>query len=73
MDKVDLERTIATYRAPRGRFEVVDVATATYLAVDGHGDPNTSAATTSCHRSRVCGGPTPERQRTILRQPVRPA
>ncbi|NYD59005.1 hypothetical protein BKA08_003243 [Nocardioides marinisabuli] len=43
MDKVDLKRTIATYRAPRGRFEVVDVATATYLAVDGHGDPNTSA------------------------------
>ena len=43
MDKVDLKRTIATYRAPRGRFDVVDVATATYLAVDGHGDPNTSA------------------------------
>ncbi|MEN8707972.1 MAG: GyrI-like domain-containing protein [Nocardioides marinisabuli] len=43
MDKIDLKRTIATYRAPRGRFEVVDVATATYLAVDGHGDPNTSA------------------------------
>ncbi|GHJ60121.1 hypothetical protein NOK12_26390 [Nocardioides sp. OK12] len=43
MAKVDLKRTIATYRAPRGRFDVVDVATATYLAVDGHGDPNTSA------------------------------
>lgn len=42
--KVDLKREIASYRAPRGRFEVVDVPTMQFLMIDGHGDPNTSPA-----------------------------
>jgi hypothetical protein len=39
-EKVDLKREIAAYRARRGGFDVVDVPALTYLAVDGHGDPN---------------------------------
>lgn len=42
--KIDLKREIPTYRAPRGRFEVVTVPTLPYLMIDGHGDPNTSVA-----------------------------
>jgi hypothetical protein len=41
--KVDLKRTIPSYRAPRGAFEVVEVPPLRYLMVDGHGDPNTTA------------------------------
>ncbi len=41
--KVDLKREIATYRARQGRFDVVEVPDLTYLAVDGHGDPNGAA------------------------------
>ena len=44
MAKADLRREIATYAAPRGRFQVVEVATAQFLTLEGHGDPNTSAA-----------------------------
>lgn len=32
------------YRPPAGRFSDVDVPAMTYLAIDGHGDPNTSPA-----------------------------
>jgi hypothetical protein len=39
-EKVDLKREIASYRARRGRFDLVEVPPLTYLAVDGHGDPN---------------------------------
>lgn len=46
MEKIDLKRALATYRPPRGRFEVVDVPATTYLMIDGHGDPNTSPAFT---------------------------
>jgi hypothetical protein len=42
--KADLKREITTYAAPRGRFQLVEVASAQFLAVDGHGDPNTAAA-----------------------------
>jgi len=42
MTKVDLKRSIATYSAPRGSFEIVDVPPLRYLMVDGHGDPNTA-------------------------------
>lgn len=42
--QVDLKREIAAYTAPRGRFEVRTVPPLQYLAIDGHGDPNTSAA-----------------------------
>lgn len=42
--KVDLKREIASYRARRGVFDVVDVPPLQYLMVDGKGDPNTAAA-----------------------------
>ncbi|MBC9226889.1 hypothetical protein GL325_11165 [Aeromicrobium sp. 636] len=38
--KLDVKKQIATYRAPRGRFEIVTVPPQTFLMVDGHGDPN---------------------------------
>jgi hypothetical protein len=38
----DLKREIAAYTARRGRFDVLTVPTMRFLAVDGHGDPNTS-------------------------------
>ncbi|TFV47173.1 GyrI-like domain-containing protein [Blastococcus sp. TF02A_35] len=43
-EKVDLKRSLDTYRARRGEFRVVDVPDLRYLMVDGHGDPNTSPA-----------------------------
>lgn len=43
-DKVDFKKTLATYRARRGRFDVVDVPDLQYLMIDGHGDPNSSPA-----------------------------
>jgi len=42
--KVDLVKQTPTYRATRGRFDVVTVPPLRFLMVDGHGDPNTSAA-----------------------------
>lgn len=44
MMKVDFKKQIATYTAPRGRFEVITVPATQFLMIDGHGDPNTSAA-----------------------------
>jgi hypothetical protein len=44
VDKVDLRRVTATYTAPRGRPQLVHVAPAQFLAVDGHGDPDTAPA-----------------------------
>lgn len=43
VDKVDLKRT-DPYRARAGEFRVLDVPPTRYLAVDGHGDPNTASA-----------------------------
>ncbi len=43
-DKVDLRRTLDAYSARRGQLRVVDVPDLQYLALDGHGDPNTSRA-----------------------------
>lgn len=40
--KVDLKKTLADYRAPRGNFDVVDLPERNYLMVDGAGDPNTA-------------------------------
>ena len=41
-DKIDFKRTLDAYAAPKGRFRIVDVPDTRYLAVDGHGDPDTS-------------------------------
>src|SRR5690554_4337013 len=38
--KIDFKRTIQSYRARKGRFDLIDVPTLNYLMVDGHGDPN---------------------------------
>lgn len=40
--KIDLKKTIGTYTARPGQFDVVTVPTMRYLMIDGHGDPNTS-------------------------------
>ncbi len=45
--KTDFKKTLDTYRAPRGRFQIVDVPDLRYLMTDGHGDPNTSPAFTT--------------------------
>jgi len=42
--KVDLKRTLETYRARRGVFSLVEVPPLRYLMVDGQGDPNSSPA-----------------------------
>ncbi len=41
---LDRKRTLPQYRARRGVFDVLEVPLMTYLAVDGQGDPNTSAS-----------------------------
>ncbi|GAA1074089.1 GyrI-like domain-containing protein [Nocardiopsis composta] len=45
-DKTDFKKTFDPYRAEHGRFRILDVPDLQYLMVDGHGDPNTSAAFT---------------------------
>lgn len=40
--KVDLKKSLDSYRAERGEFRILDVPVWSYLMVDGHGDPNTS-------------------------------
>lgn len=42
--KVDLKRTLDSYRAREGVFRFLDVPDHRYLMVDGHGDPNTAPA-----------------------------
>ncbi|WP_431219849.1 GyrI-like domain-containing protein [Leifsonia xyli] len=39
--KVDLKKELPSYSARRGRFDVITVPPLRYLAIDGHGDPNT--------------------------------
>lgn len=46
-EKVNLVRELDSYRARRGQFRVLDVPTYRYLAIDGHGDPNTATFTTA--------------------------
>lgn len=41
-EKIDLRRSIPSYSARKGRFDVVDVPPLRYLAVDGVGDPNSA-------------------------------
>ncbi|MEJ6549905.1 GyrI-like domain-containing protein [Corynebacterium sp. USCH3] len=45
--KVDLKKSLDSYRARRGEFRILDVPPLRYIMVDGHGDPNTSPAYTS--------------------------
>ena len=40
--KIDLKTTVATHSARKGRFDIVDVASARFFMIDGRGDPNTS-------------------------------
>lgn len=42
--KVDVKKSLDSYRARRGEYRFLDVPPLSYLMVDGHGDPNTSAA-----------------------------
>jgi hypothetical protein len=42
--KTDLKKEIPAYSARRGEFSLVEVPALQHLAIDGHGDPNTSAA-----------------------------
>lgn len=42
--KVDLKKELAGYTARRGELALVDIPPRRYLALDGHGDPNTSQA-----------------------------
>lgn len=45
MEKLDLKKTRkALFTAPHNRFVAIDVPPASYLMVDGHGDPNTVPA-----------------------------
>lgn len=44
MEKVDFKKTLVSYQAQRGRFQLVDVPDLQYLVIEGHGDPNTSPA-----------------------------
>lgn len=42
MTKIDLKKTLASYKAKHGKFEIIEVPECQYLMIDGHGDPNTS-------------------------------
>ena len=44
MAKIDFKRELAELYAPKRKPTVVDVPELVFLMVDGHGDPNTSAA-----------------------------
>ncbi|KNX36330.1 GyrI-like domain-containing protein [Luteipulveratus halotolerans] len=43
-DKIDLKKTLDSYRATAGELSLIDVPPLSYLMVDGHGDPNTAPA-----------------------------
>jgi hypothetical protein len=40
-DKIDLKKQLDGYAAKQGEFRVLDVPRASYLMIDGEGDPNT--------------------------------
>lgn len=44
MEKYDIKKDLRSLYSARTDFTMVDVAPMTYLAIDGHGDPNTSPA-----------------------------
>src|SRR5690606_946319 len=41
-EKVDLKKTLDSYRAKKGEFRILDVPPMQYVMVDGQGDPNSS-------------------------------
>ena len=43
-DKIDLKKTLDSYRARRHQFRILEVPALRYLMIDGHGDPNSSPA-----------------------------
>ncbi|WP_120005262.1 GyrI-like domain-containing protein [Nesterenkonia muleiensis] len=43
-EKIDLKKTLDSYRAKRDEFRVLNLPESRYLMIDGHGDPNTSSA-----------------------------
>lgn len=43
----DVKRDVASYRASPGRFDVITLPEMRYLAISGHGDPNTAPQYTS--------------------------
>ena len=49
--KVDFKKTLATYQAKAGSFQIVDVPAMRYLMVDGHGNPNSSPEFTAAVES----------------------
>lgn len=40
--KTDFKKTIKSYKAKKGKFEIIEIPKMQYLMIDGHGDPNTS-------------------------------
>lgn len=42
--KIDLTKSLDGYRARTGEFRLVDLPASRYLAIDGHGDPNSDPA-----------------------------
>ncbi|MDX5319254.1 MAG: hypothetical protein LPK38_07920, partial [Actinomycetes bacterium] len=42
-EKVDFKKTLESYKARAGTWELIDVPELSYLAIDGHGDPNSPA------------------------------
>ena len=51
MDKIDLKKTLPSYRARHGEFDVIEVPPRAYLMINGHGDPNSSPEFTSAVES----------------------
>lgn len=49
--KIDFKKTIDSYRARKGRFDIIDVPELNYLMIDGHGDPNSSPEFTTAVES----------------------
>jgi len=42
--KIDLTKSLDGYRARLGEFRLIELPASRYLAIDGHGDPNTAPA-----------------------------
>ncbi len=42
MPKIDFKKTLPSYKAKKGKFEIIVIPKLQYLMIDGTGDPNTS-------------------------------